>query len=344
MKGVTTIGIDLAKNTYQLHGVNTQGKTVLRKTLRRDQVVQFFANLPECLVGMEACGASAYWSRKIEECGHTVRRIHPRFVKPYLLAEKNDANDAAAICEAVSRPRMRFVPAKSQEQAVIQAIHRVRHRFVQARTAAINQARGLLAENGIVVRQGSSQLRLQLPGLIDDRDNDLSEILRRLLLSLYENIVSLEASIATQDVILKSIAKENEACKRLMKIPGVGVMTATILLTMVGAASDFKNGRQFAAYIGLVPRQYSTGGKQRLLGITKCGDSYTRTLLVQGARAVLRAIKYSHTPLVKGGHRDWLMQLVERRGPNRACVALANKTARIVWNMLHTGSEYKNAA
>ena len=344
MKGVTTVGIDLAKNTHQLHGVNAQGKTVLRKTLRRDQVVPFFATLPECLVGMEACGGSAYWARKIEECGHTVRRIHPRFVKPYLLAEKNDANDAAAACEAVSRPSMRFVPAKSQEQADIQAIHRVRQRFVQARTAAINQARGLLAENGIVVRQGPSQLRLRLPDLIDDRNNDLSDIMRRLLPLLYEYIVSLESNIANQDILLKTIAKENESCKRLMKIPGVGIMTATILSTLVGAASDFKNGRQFAAYIGLVPRQYSTGGKQRLLGITKCGDSYTRTLLVQGTRAVLRAIKYSHSPLVKGGNSDWLIQLVERRGTNRACVALANKTARIVWNMLHTGSGYKNAA
>ena len=344
MKSVTTIGIDLAKNTFQLHGVNAQGKPVLRKTLRRDQVVPFFANLPGCLVGMEACGGSAYWARTIEECGHTVRRIHPRFIKPYMLAEKNDANDAAAICEAVSRPRMRFVPRKSQEQTDIQAIHRVRRGFVQARTAAINQARGLLAENGIVVRQGPSHLRLSLPVLFGDDSNGLSDIMRRLLRSLYEYIVSLEASISTQDSILKDIAKENEDCKRLMKVPGVGVMTATILLTMVGAASDFKNGRQFAAYLGLVPRQYSTGGKQRLLGITKHGDSYARTLLVQGARSVLRALQFSRHPLVRGGPGEWLLQLVDRRGTNRACVALANKTARIVWNMLHTGSEYKNAA
>ena len=202
MKSVTTIGIDLAKNTFQLHGVNAQGKPVLRKTLRRDQVVPFFANLPECLVGMEACGGSAYWARTIEQCGHTVRRIHPRFIKPYLLAEKNDANDAAAICEAVSRPRMRFVPGKSQEQTDIQAIHRVRRGFVQARTAAINQARGLLAENGIVVRQGPSSLRLSLPIFIGDDNNGLSDIMRRLLRSLYEHIASLDESILTQDNIL----------------------------------------------------------------------------------------------------------------------------------------------
>lgn len=344
MKSVTTIGIDLAKNSFQLHGVDAQGKTVLRKTLTRSQVATFFANLPECLVGMEACASSAYWARVIEECGHTVRRIHPRFIKPYLLADKNDANDAAAICEAVARPRMRFVPRKSQEQADIQALHRVRQGLIQARTAAINQARGLLAENGIVIRQGPSQLRLRLSTIVGDSDNGLSALMRRLLQSLYEHIVSLEARIASLDGELRTIAKEHEACKRLMKVPGVGVLTATILLTMAGAATDFKNGRQFAAYLGLVPRQYSTGGKQRLLGITKRGDSYTRTLLIQGARAVLRAMKYGHAPLGEGAHSIWLAMLVDRRGANRACVALANKTARIAWNMLACGSEYRMAA
>jgi len=344
MKSITTIGIDLAKNSFQLHGVDNQGRTVLRKTLRRDQVVLFFANLPECLVGMEACASSAYWARAIEECGHTVRRIHPRFIKPYLMADKNDANDAAAICEAVSRPRMRFVPRKSQEQADIQALHRVRQGLIQARTAAINQARGLLAENGITIRQGTSQLRLRLPGIVDDLDNGLSGLMRRLLASLYEHIVSLEARIVIHDKELKTIAKEHEACQRLMKVPGVGVLTATILLTLAGAAVDFKNGRQFAAYLGLVPRQYSTGGKQRLLGITKRGDSYARTLLVQGARAVLGAMKFGHTPLGEGARSAWLAQLVDRRGPNRACVALANKTARTVWSMLASGNEYRMAA
>lgn len=344
MKNLTTIGIDLAKNSLQLHGVNDRGQTVLRKTLQRDRVVPFFANLTECLVGMEACASSAYWARVIEECGHTVRRIHPRFIKPYLMADKNDANDAAAICEAVGRPRMRFVPRKSQEQADIQAIHRVRQGFMQRRTAAINQARALLAENGLILRQGPSQVRLQLPSLADDTNNGLSGIMRRLLGALYEHIVSLEASIAVQDRELRAIAKKHDACKRLMKVPGVGLMTATILLTMTGAASDFKNGRQFAAYLGLVPRQYSTGGKQRLLGITKRGDSYARTLLIQGARAVLRAMKYGHAPLGEGAQSSWLARLVDRRGANRACVGLANKTARIVWSMLAYGSQYRAAA
>lgn len=273
MRTVTTIGVDLAKNTFQLHGVDAHGKVALRRTLRRDQVVKFFANLPECLVGMEACASSAFWARAIEECGHTVRRIHPRFVRPYLMADKNDANDAAAICEAVSRPRMRFVPHKTQEQADIQAIHRVRKVLVLARTAAFNQARGLLAENGLVIRQGACHVRSHLPAMVGDQDNGLSEMMRRLLASIHEYITTLDARIAVQDKVLAGIAKEHEACKRLMKIPGVGVLTATILLTMAGAATDFKNGREFAAYLGLVPRQYSTGGKQRLLGITKRGDS-----------------------------------------------------------------------
>lgn len=344
MKKITTIGIDLAKGSLQLHGVDENGKAVLRKTLRRDHVVPFFANLPECLVGMEACASSTYWARVIEECGHTVRRIHPKFIKPYLMADKNDANDAAAICEAVGRPRMRFVPRKSQQQADIQAIHRVRQGFVHTRTATINQARALLAENGLVIKKGASQVRLQLPIILGDADNGLSDIMRRLLGTLYEHIVSLEASITCQDKVLQAIAREHEVCKRLMKVPGVGLMTATILLTMAGATSDFKNGRQFAAYLGLVPRQYSTGGKQRLLGITKRGNSYARTLLIQGARAVLGAMKYGHTPLGDGPQTAWLARLVDRRGTNRACVGLANKTARIVWSMLAHGSPYQAAA
>lgn len=344
MKRITTIGIDLAKNSLQLHGVDAEGKAVLRKTLRRDRVVPFFSNLPECLVGMEACASSAYWARVIEACGHTVRRIHPRFVKPYVMADKNDANDAAAICEAVARPRMRFVPRKSQEQADIQALHRVRQGFVRRRTATINQARALLAENGLVIKQGASQVRLQLPAIIGDDTNDLSIVMRRLLGSLYEHIVTLEACIACQDRELQRIVKEHDDCRRLLKVPGVGIMTATILLTMAGAASDFKNGRQFAAYLGLVPRQYSTGGKQRLLGITKRGDGYARALLIQGAKSVLRAMKYGHRPLGDGPQTAWLARLVDRRGANRACVGLANKTARIVWSMLAHGSPYQAAA
>lgn len=344
MKSCTTVGIDLAKNTLQLHGVDANGKTVLRKSLKRNNVSVFFANFPPCLVGMEACATSAYWARIIESCGHTVRRIHPKFVKPYLMADKNDANDAAAICEAVQRPRMRFVPHKTQEQTDIQAIHRVRKGLVQARTATINQVRGLLAENGIVIRQGACHVRSQLPVIVSDLENELSGVMRRLLGSLNASITFLDAQIAEQNATLKSIVKQNEACKRLMKIPGVGIFTATILLSVAGAACDFKNGREFAAYLGLVPRQHSTGGKSRLLGITKRGDSYVRTLLIHGARAVIRSMKLGGIPLASGARNDWLVELMERRGQNRASVALANKTARIVWSMLAHGTEYNMAA
>ena len=344
MQAITTIGVDLAKNTVQIHGVDAHGKTVLRKSLKRDHVAVFFTNLPSCLVGMEACATSGYWARVIESCGHCVRRIHPKFVKPYLMADANDANDAAAICEAVQRPRMRFVPNKTREQADIQAIHRVRKGLVQARTATINQVRGLLAEHGIVIRQGACHVRSQLPVLLADLENELSGVMRRLLVSLNASITFLDAQIVEQNTALKSIVKQNEACKRLMKIPGVGIFTATILLSVAGAARDFKNGREFAAYLGLVPRQHSTGGKTRLLGITKRGDSYVRTLLIHGARAVIRSMKLGGTPLVAGARNDWLTELMERRGPNRASVALANKTARIVWSMLAHGTQYKMAA
>lgn len=343
MKDITTIGIDLAKNTFQLHGVDSKGKAVLRRTLKRDQVVPYFANLPSCLVGMEACTGSAYWERAIEECGHTVHRIHPRFVKPYLMADKNDANDAAAICEAVGRPHMRFVPRKSQEQADIQALHRVRQRLVHARTAAINQARGLLAEQGIVIRQGACHLRKHLPAIVDDLDNGLSGLMRRLLGAIYEDIAALDARIESHSNELQVIAKTHETCKRLTKIPGVGPLTATILLSAAGAAVDFKNGRDFAAYLGLVPRQHSTGGKQRHLGITKRGDSYVRTLLIHGARSVLSAMSLGRKPLGEGA-TEWLERLVDRRGRNRASVALANKMARVAWSLLANETEYRMAA
>ena len=342
MKTITTIGIDLAKNSFSVYGVNAQGKPVLQRTLTRAGVIRFFANLPECLVGMEACASSEYWARTVESMGHTVRRIHPRYVKAFLLGSKNDANDAAAICEAVQRPNMRFVPHKSPEQTDIQCIHRIRQGFVRSRTALVNQIRGLLGEYGIIMRQGVSTVRNRLPEVIADETNELSPIMRRNLSSLYESLCFLDNRILDQEKILKDIVRENEACKRLLKVPGIGLLTATILLSVAGAASNFKNGREFAAYLGLVPRQNSTGGKTKLLGISKRGDSYTRTLLIHGARAVLYSLKTERTPRAR--QNAWLAELAARRGTNRASVALANKTARIAWSMLAQGTEYKIAA
>ncbi len=330
MKTITTIGIDLAKNSFSIYGVNAKGKPVLSRTLSRTGVVHFFANLPSCLVGMEACASSEYWARTIESLGHEVRRIHPRYVKAYLLGAKN-----------VQRPNMRFVPHKSPEQTDVQCIHRIRQGYVKSRTALINQTRGLLAEYGITIRQGICAVRNQLPTLIADEENDLSGLMRRNLASLYESLCFLDSRILEQDKLLKVVVKDNEACQRLMQVPGIGIMTATILLTIAGVASHFKNGREFAAFLGLVPRQNSTGGKTRLFGISKRGDRYTRFLLIHGARAALCRMIAGYTP----EHRRnlWAMELAARRGKNKASVALANKTARVAWSMLTQGT-YKQAA
>ncbi len=342
MKTITTIGIDLAKNSFSVYGVNAQGKCVLQRTLTRSGVITFFANLPECLVGMEACASSEYWARTIESLGHTVRRIHPRYVKAYLVGAKNDANDAAAICEAVQRPNMRFVPHKSPEQIDIQCIHRIRQGYVRSRTALINQIRGLLGEYGIVMRQGAEQVRLHLPGIINDESKALSGLMRRNLVSLYESLCFLDRQIVEQEQILKSISKENEVCKRLMTIPGIGFITATALISIAGIGSNFKNGREFAAFLGLVPRQNSTGGKTRLFGISKRGDKYIRTLLVHGARSVMHFVTSGKK--TEGKVNKWLAELTIRRGANRACLGLANKTARIAWSVMVHGTEYKLAA
>ena len=253
LKNVNTIGIDLAKNNMQLHGVDSSGKFCLRRTLRRDQVPLFFANLPACLVGGGMCHF-----RVLAAC-HRLSRTHrpsdsPSFCQTLSHADKNDANDAAAVCEAVQRPYMRFVPHKSQEQSDIQAIHRVRKGLVQARTAAINQVRGLLAENGIVIKQGACHVRSHLPTIVEDHENHLSAIMRELLAELYEHIVALDARIDWQSKALQLISNERDVCWRLMEIPGVGFLTATILLTVTGIPNDFKNGREFATFLGLVPR------------------------------------------------------------------------------------------
>jgi transposase len=342
MKTITTIGVDLAKNSFSVYGVNAKGRCVLQQTLTRSGVIRFFANLPECLVGMEACASSEYWARMIESLGHTVRRIHPRYVKAFLLGAKNDTNDAAAICEAVQRPNMRFVPHKSPEQVDIQCVHRIRQGYIRSRTALINQVRGLLGEYGIVMRQGAAQVRKHLPAIMHDEDNALSTLMRQNLASLYDSLCFFDQQIAGQEKILKTLAKENEACKRLMHIPGIGFITATVLLSVAGVASNFKNGREFAAFLGLVPRQNSTGGKTKLLGISKRGDKYIRTLLVHGARAVLRSALIKQAP--EGKQRKWLLDLAVRRGVKRACVGLANKTARIAWSLLAHGTAYKLAA
>ena len=332
----TTIGIDLAKSVLQVHGVDARGNAVVRKQLKRDQVLPFFGNLAACRIGMEACGSAHYWARKLEKLGHSVKLMAPQFVKPYVKTNKNDAADAEAICEAVSRPNMRFVPIKNGEQQAVLALHRARQGFVTARTAQANQIRGLLSEYGIVIPQGLSHVSKRLPEILEDGENDLPGVFRQLLQRLGDHLRELHRQVGELELQIQLWHRQHDASCRLARIPGIGPLTASALVASVGDAKSFANGRQLAAWLGLVPRQHSSGGKSVLLGISKRGDSYLRMLLVHGARAVIRVAEK------KPGYADsWLARLIGRRHPNIAAVALANKNARIVWALLKHDRDYR---
>jgi len=331
-----TIGLDLAKNVLQVHGVDKHGKAIVRKMLKRAQVLPFFANLEPCLIGMEACGSAHYWARKLEALGHTVRLMAPQFVKPYVKSNKNDAADAEAICEAVSRPNMRFVPIKNGEQQAILAIHRARQGFVKARTAQANQIRGLLAEYGIVLPQGIGHIATHLPDILEDGENGLPGVFRQLIDRLGAHLKELDRQVVELEAQIQVWHRENAASKRLAQIPGIGPITASALVASIGDARNFENGRQLAAWLGLVPHQHSSGGKQTLLGISKRGDTYLRTLLIHGSRAVIRVAER------KAGYANsWLAGFMGRRNKNVAAVALANKNARTVWAMLTHDRAYQ---
>lgn len=331
----TTIGIDLAKTIFQVHGVDARGKVVIRKALKRAQMAAFFANTPACLIGMEACGSAHYWARKLQTLGHTVKLMAPQFVKPYVKTNKNDAADAEAICEAVTRPTMRFVPIKSVEQQAILALHTVRQGFVKARTAQANQIRGLLAEFGIVIPQGISHIATSLPEILEDGENALPGTFRQLIERLGAHLKELDRQVQELDVQIQVWHRDNAASRKLAQIPGIGPITASALVGSIGEPKHFASGRQFAAWLGLVPRQHSTGGKQALLGISKRGDSYLRTLLIHGARAVIRLAE--NKPGYAG---SWLAGVLKRRHKNVAAVALANRNARIAWALLAHDREY----
>jgi len=333
---ITTIGIDLAKNVFQAHGVNEHGKTEKKRQLKRGQVAEFFANLPPCLIGMEACGSAHYWARKLERFGHTVKLIAPQFVKPYVKTNKNDAADAEAICEAVARPNMRFVPIKNVEQQAVLSLHRVRQGFVKARTAQANQIRGLLGEFGVIIPQGITNIAKRVPELIEDASNDLPGSFRLLVQRLMDHLKELDKQVDELEVQIKAWHRVSAASCKLEKIPGIGPITASALVASIGNAKNFDDGRQLAAWLGLVPKQRSTGGKSKLLGISKRGDSYLRTLLIHGARSVILS---ASKKVDKGG---WLRKLMERRNPNVAAVALANKNARIVWALLANEREFRS--
>lgn len=333
---ITTVGIDLAKNAIQVHGMDERGKAVLKKQLKRVQVASFFANLAPCLIGMEACGSAHHWARKLQGLGHTVKLMAPQFVKPYVKTNKNDAADAEAICEAVSRPNMRFVQTKNGEQQAVLALHRARQGFVKARTAQANQIRGLLAEYGVTIPQGIGFIAKRLPEILEDAENDLPGVFRQLLQRLGDHLKELDRQVGELEVQIQTWHRENHMSKKLAKIPGIGPITASALVASIGDAKNFKDGRQLAAWLGLVPRQNSSGGKQTLLGISKRGDIYLRTLLIHGARAVIRVAER------KANHADsWLAHLMMRRNKNVATVALANKNARIVWALLAQNREYE---
>ncbi|AHG20713.1 transposase [Chania multitudinisentens RB-25] len=325
---ITTVGIDLAKNVFQFHGINEHGKAILKKQYRRDQIAPFFINLPPCLIGMEACASAHHWARKLQAMGHTVRLMAPQFVKPYVKSNKNDAADAEAICEAVTRPNMRFVPIKTIEQQSVLAVHRARQGFVKARTAQANQIRGLLGEFGLIIPQGIASIAKRVPALLEEAAGELTGPFRQLIQRLLAHLKELDKQVDELEKQIRLWHRTSEASSKLEQIPGIGPITASALVATLGDAKSFDNGRQVAAWLGLVPRQHSSGGKNVLLGISKRGDSYLRTMLIHGARAVIFRAKQTVDK------NSWLYKLLQRRNPNVAAIALANKNARIVWALL----------
>jgi transposase len=334
-----TIGIDLGKMVFHLVGMNLRGEVVVRKKLSRRQLLQFTANLHVDLIGMEACGGAHFLGRALREQGHEVRLMPAQYVKPYVKTNKSDFIDAEAIAEAVARPTMRFVPIKTDDQLDMQSLHRVRERWIMRRTAIVNQIRGLLLERGITLRKGRRHVDAALPGILEDADSKLSGALRILLAQLKLELDQMAIRIDEADEVLNKTARENEACQRLVAIPGIGPVTATALIAAIGNGAAFRKGREFAAWMGVVPREHSTGGKQKLLGISKHGNSYLRKLFIQGARAVLQQ-RTKQAP----GLNEWLARLASRTHHNVVAVALANKLARIAWAVLAKEERYQPQA
>jgi transposase len=336
---ITTIGIDLAKSVFQLHGVDAEGKAVVKKKLRRGAVLDFLRDLPRCLIGMEACATSHYWGREIGALGHEVRLIPPAYVKPYVKRQKNDAADAEAICEAVTRPSMRFVPIKSAERQGVLVLHRARDLLMRQRTMLLNAIRAHLAEFGIIAAQGPRKVTELIGKLRDDEEIDLPDIARSALLALAAQLDAMGGEIRFLERQLMVWHRADETSQRLQTIPGVGIITATALSASVTDPLVFRSGRQFAAFLGLVPRQNSSGGKQRLGRISKMGDGYLRKLLVIGATSVIRRAG-SNTSATGA----WVRSLLERKPARVVTVAMANKTARIAWAVLARGETYRAPA
>ena len=339
MRQITTLGIDTAKQVFQLHGVDAQGNVVLHKRVTRKQVLPLLAQLPPCLVGLEACGGSHSWAREITKLGHTVKLMAPQAVKPYVQGNKTDGRDAEGICEAASRPRVRAVAIDSTADQDLQTLHRIREQCVKMRTALANQLRGLLGEYGFVVPQGIGRIRKAIPLIVEDADNGLSALCREWLWDVYQRVCTLDAEITRYNARIAQLADQSEVCRRLTRVEGVGPLTVTAFVAAVHDPRAFKNGRHCAAWLGLVPTQHGTGGKTVLGGMSKRGNQYLRRLLLQGAMAVIRRVDGK-----KDARSVWLQQLRARRGTQVAAVALANKNARILWALLATGDSYRQAA
>ncbi len=332
MNEITMLGIDLAKNVFQLHGVDAGGHVLMRRQVRRKQLMNAIAQVAPTTVAMEACAGAHEWGRRIAKLGHQVLLIAPNFVKPFVKSHKTDRNDAEAICEAALRPTMRFVALKSVEQQQMLALHRLRAGAVKTRTATANRLRGILLEFGIVIPQGIARLRSELPSILEDAENSLPPVLRAELALQMQRLRDLDAEVAGITSQIEQLAEAHEPCRRLMQRRGIGALTASAFVAELGDHRAFRNGRQVGAWLGLVPRQQSSGGRAVLLGISKRGDKYLRTLLIHGARGVVRLADRHDDPLNR-----WIQKLRQRRGTNKAIVAVANKTARQLWAQLAYG-------
>ncbi len=335
---VTTIGLDIAKSVFHLVGAEARGKQVLKKQLRRKQVLAYFGNLSPCVIGIEACGGAQYWARELRGLGHEARLINPKYVKRFLRGNKNDYNDAAALCEAVAHPETRLVAVRTPEQQDVQALHRVRRGAQEERKRYVNRARGLLGEYGIVMPQGIGAFRRRVPELLEDAENGLSELFRELLAQLYEQVRALDEQLAGYEKRVAQLARTDEACRRLDEVPGFGAVISTAMVASVGDGRAYRNGRHLSASLGVVPRQHGTGGRVRLLGISKRGDKYLRALVIHGARSVVHHAEDKDDALSR-----WINRIRSESGTNVAAVALANKLIRIAWVILRRGERYRPA-
>ena len=335
---IETLGVDIAKNVFQLHGVNRNGRIMLKRRVMRDQLLTVLAQIDRCTVVVEACTGAFYWQRQFEALGHRVKIISPQYVKPFVRRQKNDGNDAEAICTAARQPHIPSVPRKTVEQQDIQALHRARQRMVNHRTAVVSQVRGLLLDRGFAIGKSITRARRAIPEILSNFENELTALAREAIHELYDLFRDLDRRIGPFDKKIERVFRECETCQRIAKIKGVGPKTATAIVAAIGDGSEFKNGRHLAAWVGLVPRQFSSGDRKVLMGISKRGNQHLRSLLVHGARAVVRT-----APNKTDLNNQWVNQLRERRGFNRATVAVANKNARIIWAVLQTGAPYRAA-